>query len=102
MEEIQRKTEKMLGSKNYKYRNDKELHGESPQRKVSTTTSKPGTRLQSRSSLIPQQPSPLHQQQMQPNNGVLYSSNSFQNANSYSKYRANYQPSSVSVCWWME
>jgi hypothetical protein len=88
MEDIQRKTEKILGSKNYKNNRDKELRGESPVRKV-TMTSKTTTRMHSRSSLGPTQ--------QQAVNTAMYKLDhlQFQNANSYSKYRTSYQPSPV-------
>jgi hypothetical protein len=101
MEDIQRKTEKILGSKNYKNYRDRELRGESPNRK-GTNGSKTATRLQSRSSLIPPTSQPQSTLPGSSSGGGgtsngLYSTQSFQNAHSYSKYRANYQPSTVCV-----
>ena len=54
MEEIQRKSEKILGSKNYKNNNfnNKEVRGESPIRKPAPLSNNKPIRLQSRNSTV--------------------------------------------------
>ena len=70
MEEIQRKSEKILGSKNYKM-NKQEVRGESPNRKPLNPPSNKTTRLQSRNSTF----------------NMTTTTPSTQNSSSQSKYR---------------